>query len=253
MADEDLTDDDETVIGVVVGIEGSNLEDVDPSVTPIDTSDELLTAGFLLCDTGFASSVAVLDEVDSKVSLLLPLLLETLWLSEDESLVEVGSGDASVMPVLPDKLGDGESVTYDVEKELLTVLVAVVGVTVGMDDKTEEDDDKVLSFASLLLLSPPPGFAVASSATDDELSTEDDNDELSRALDLTDDVVYLRLVVDSENFVSVTAMVVPVDRPGVKVIVSGNLLLVVERTDSEVIDEVIPFEDDCDDMGVVLP
>ena len=107
MADEDLTDDDETVIGVVVGIEGSNLEDVDPSVTPIDTSDELLT-GFLLCDTGFASSV--LDDVDSKVSLL-PLLLETLWLSEDESLVEVGSGDASVMPVLPDKLGDGESVT----------------------------------------------------------------------------------------------------------------------------------------------
>lgn len=251
MADEDLTDDDETVIGVVVGIEGSNLEDVDPSVTPIDTSDELPT-GFLLCDTGFASSVAVLDDVDSKVSLLLPLLLETLWLSEDESLVEVGSGDASVMPVLPDKLGDGESVTYDVEKELLTVLVAVVGVTVGMDDKTEEDDDKVLSFASLLLLSPPPGFAVASSATDDELSTEDDNDELSRALDLIDDVVYLRLVVDSENLVSVTAMVVPVDLPGVKVIVSGNLLLVVERTDSEVIDEVIPFEDDCDDMDVVL-
>ena len=107
MADEDLTDDDETVIGVVVGIEASNLEDVDPSVTPIDTSDELPT-GFLLCDTGFASSV--LDDVDSKVSLL-PLLLETLWLSEDESLVEVGSGDASVMPVLPDKLGDGESVT----------------------------------------------------------------------------------------------------------------------------------------------
>ena len=244
MAYEDLTDDDETVIGVVVGIEGSNLEDVDPSVTPIDTSDELLT-GFLLCDTGFASSV--LDNVDSKVSLL-PLLLETLWLSEDESLVEVGSGDASVMPVLLDKLGDGESVAYDVEKELLTVLVAVVGVTVGMDDKAEEDDiDKVLSFASLLLLSPPAGFLVASSATDDELSTEDDNDELSRALDLIDDVVYLRLVVDSENLVSVTAMVVPVDLPGVKVIVSGNLLLVVERTD-----EVIPFEDDCDDRGVVL-
>ena len=120
-----------------------------------------------------------------------------------------------------------------------------------MDDRTEEDD-KVLSFASLLLLSPPPGFLVASSATDDELSTEDDNDELSRALDLIDDVVYLRLVVDSENLVSVTAMVVPVDLPGVKVIVSGGLLLVVERTDSEVIDEVIPFEDDCDDMGVVL-
>ena len=250
MADEDLTDDDETVIGVVVGIEGSNLEDVDPSVTPIDTSADELPTGFLLCDTGFASSV--LDDVDSKVSLL-PLLLETLWLSEDESLVEVGSGDASVMPVLLDKLGDGESVTYDVEKELLTVLVAVVGVSVGMDDKAEEDDiDKVLSFASLLLLSPPAGFLVASSATDDELSTEDDNDELSRALDLIDDVVYLRLVVDSENLVSVTAMVVPVDLPGVKVIVSGNLLLVVERTDSEVIDEVVPFEDDCDDMGVVL-
>ena len=119
-----------------------------------------------------------------------------------------------------------------------------------MDDRTEEDD-KVLSFASLLLLSPPPGFLVASSATDDELSTEDDNDELSRALDLIDDVVYLRLVVDSENLVSVTAMVVPVDLPGENVIVSGTLL-VVERTDSEVTDEVVPFEDDCDDMEVVL-
>lgn len=181
---------------------------------------------------------------------LLPLLIETLWLSDDENLVDVGSADASVVPVLPVKLGDGESVTYDVEKELLTVLVAVVGVAVGMDDNTEEDDE-LLSFLSPLPPSPPSTiFSLVEGSTDDDLSGEDDNDELS-PLDLNDDVVYLRLVVDSENLVSVTAMVVPVDLPGENVIVSGTLL-VVERTDSEVTDEVVPFEDDCDDMEVVL-
>ena len=107
----------------------------------------------------------------------------------------------------------------------------------------------LLSFS---VLSPPPStfFLEVEGATDDDLSREDDNDELS-PLDLNDDVVYLRLVVDSENLVSVTAMVVPVDLPGENVIVSGTLL-VVERTDSEVTDEVVPFEDDCDDMEVVL-
>ena len=184
---------------------------------------------------------------------LLPLLIETLWLSDDENLVDVGSADASVVPVLLDKLDDGESVTYDVEKELLTVLVAVVGVAVGMDDNTEEDDELLpfLSFSSPLPPSPPSTiFSLVEGSTDDDLSGEDDNDELS-PLDLNDDVVYLRLVVDSENLVSVTAMVVPVDLPGENVIVSGTLL-VVERTDSEVTDEVVPFEDDCDDIEVVL-
>lgn len=184
---------------------------------------------------------------------LLPLLIETLWLSDDENLVDVGSADASVVPVLLVKLGDGESVTYDVEKELLTVLVAVVGVAVGMDDNTEEDDELLpfLSFSSPLPPSPPSTiFSLVEGSTDDDLSGEDDNDELS-PLDLNDDVVYLRLVVDSENLVSVTAMVVPVDLPGENVIVSGTLL-VVERTDSEVTDEVVPFEDDCDDIEVVL-
>ena len=39
------------------------------------------------------------------------------------------------LPVL--KLADEEIVTYDVENELLTVLVAVVGVAVGMGDKAD--------------------------------------------------------------------------------------------------------------------
>jgi hypothetical protein len=108
-----------------------------------------------------------------------------------------------------------------------------------------------LSFSSPLPPSPPSTiFSLVEGSTDDDLSGEDDNDELS-PLDLNDDVVYLRLVVDSENLVSVTAMVVPVDLPGENVIVSGTLL-VVERTDSEVTDEVVPFEDDCDDIEVVL-
>ena len=107
----------------------------------------------------------------------------------------------------------------------------------------------LLSFS---VLSPPPStfFLEVEGATDDDLSREDDNDELS-PLDLNDDVVYLRLVVDSENLVSVTAMVVPVDLPGENVIVSGTLL-VVERTDSEDTEEVVPSEDDPDDMDVVL-
>ena len=67
---------------------------------------------------------------------------------------------------------------------------------------------------SFFVLSPPStSFLEVEGATDDDLSREDDNDELS-PLDLNDDVVYLRLVVDSENLVSVTAMVVPVDLPG---------------------------------------
>ena len=106
----------------------------------------------------------------------------------------------------------------------------------------------LLSFS---VLSPPSTFFLeVEGATDDDLSREDDNDELS-PLDLNDDVVYLRLVVDSENLVSVTAMVVPVDLPGENVIVSGTLL-VVERTDSEDTEEVVPSEDDPDDMDVVL-
>ena len=54
------------------------------------------------------------------------------------------------LPVL--KLADEEIVTYDVENELLTVLVSVVGVAVGMGDKTD--------YLPLLLnhLRPPSTF-----------------------------------------------------------------------------------------------
>ena len=193
-----------------------------------------------------------MDDVE-KVSLLL-LVTDELSVFEDENLVDVGSADVSVIPVVLVKLTDGESVKYDVENELLTVLVAVVGVADGMDDKTEEDE--VVDFSSPFL-SPPPStiFLVVSDDTGDDLSWEDDNDELS-TLDLNDDVVYLRLVVDSVNLVSVTAMVVPVDLPGENVIVLGIVgLLDVERTNSDVTEELTTSEDlpdDSDDMDVEL-
>jgi len=58
VAAEDPIDDEETVIGVVVGIDGSNPDDVDPSVALIDGSDELLT-GLLLPVTGLTVRVSV--------------------------------------------------------------------------------------------------------------------------------------------------------------------------------------------------
>ena len=174
------------------------------------------------------------------------LITDELSVFEDENLVDVGSPDVSAIPVVPVKLSDGESVTYDVEKELLTVLVAVVGVADGMDDKTEEDE--VPSLSPPFCPSPPSTiFLVASDGTDDDLSTEDNDVELLK-LDLNDDVVYLRLVVDSENFVSVTAMVVPVDLPGENVIVLGIVgLLDVEGTNSDVTEEETTSEDLPDD------
>ena len=110
MADEGPIEDEETVIGVVVGIDGSNPVDVDPSVTLIDGSDELLT-GLPVFDTD-STRVSVSSTVDDvEKVLLLSLLIETLWLSDEETLVEVGSANTSVMPVLLVKLGNGESVT----------------------------------------------------------------------------------------------------------------------------------------------
>ena len=54
--------------------------------------------------------------------------------------------------------------------------------------------------------------------------------------------MYLRLVVDAENLLSVTAIEVPVDLPGEKVIVSGMVgLLVVERADSRELSEELVF------------
>ena len=164
---------------------------------------------------------------------LLPLVTDELSVFDDENLVDVGSADVSVMPLFVLKLGDDEIVTYDVENELLTVLVAVVGVAVGMDDKTEEEE--LVVSLSPPFAPPPPStfFLVVDDDTDDDLSREDDNDELS-SLELNDDVVYFKLVVDAENSVSVTAIVVPVDLPGEKVIVLGIIgLIVVEAANFE--------------------
>lgn len=254
-------DDDDTVIGVVVGIDGSNCEDVVPSVALIDGSDEVLTGlTFELPDTG-STRVSVTWSVDDVDEVrVFSLATDEPVVLDGENLVDVGSADDFVILVLPAKLGDGDSVTYDVEKELLTVRVAVVGVTVGMDDKTDEVE--VLSFPSPLPPSPPSPlpsppsttFLEVDDDTGDELSKDDDKDELS-ILDLNDDVVYPRLVVDSENFVSVTAMVVPVDLPGEKVIVSGIVgRLVVERTNSEVLEELVPLDElseNCEDVELL--
>ena len=183
-----------------------------------------------------------MDDVED-VSLL-PLVTDELSVFDDENLVDVGSADVSVMPVFVLKLGDDEIVTYDVENELLTVLVAVVGVAVGMDDKTEEEE--LVVSLSPPFAPPPPStfFLVVDDDTDDDLSREDDNDELS-SLEINDDVVYFKLVVDAENFVSVTAIVVPVDLPGEKVIVFGIVgLIVVEAANSEEeTEEEVPEEE----------
>ena len=137
------------------------------------------------------------------------------------------------------KLDDDVIVAYSVEYEPLTVFVTVVGVVVGITDKT---DDAKLFFLSPSLPPSPPSttFLEVDDDTGDELSKDDDKDKLS-ILELNDDVVYPRLVVDSEIFVSVTAMVVPVDLLGEKVFVSGIVsFLVVDWTDSEVAIELIP-------------
>ena len=127
---------------------------------PIDGSVDVLK-DFEVPVTGSTVPEITVEEPaeDNLEELLLSLLLLADDVSElkEETLVEVGSADVSVKSVFLVKLADGESVTYDVEKELLTVLVAVVGVTVGMDDKTEEEDPAtfVISRSSPLPPFPP--------------------------------------------------------------------------------------------------
>ena len=188
---EDPIDDDDIVIGVVVGIDGSDGDDVDLSVSLIVGSDEVLT-GFRLPVTGSTRESVTLSVEDVEDVSLLPLVTDELSVFDDENLVDVGSADVSVMPVFVLKLGDDEIVTYDVENELLTVLVAVVGVAVGMDDKTEEEE--LVVSLSPPFAPPPPStfFLVVDDDTDDDLSREDDNDELSSL-----DVVLVLLNVGS--------------------------------------------------------
>ena len=105
-----------------------------------------------------------------------------------------------------------------------------------------EEDPVILSLSSPFPPSPPGStFLVAVVDADDDDSDEKDDDLLS-SVDLNDEVVYLRLVVEAENLLSVTAMEVPVDLPGEKVIVSGMVgLLVVERADSKELSDVLVF------------
>ena len=110
-----------------------------------------------------------------------------------------------------------------------------------MDDRTVEEDPVILSLSSPFPPSPPGStFLVAEVDADDDSDEEDD--DLLSSVDLNDEVVYLRLVVEAENLLSVTAMEVPVDLPGEKVIVSGMVgLLVVERADSKELSDVLVF------------
>ena len=105
-----------------------------------------------------------------------------------------------------------------------------------------EEDPVILSLSSPFPPSPPGStFLVAVVDADDDDSDEKDDDLLS-SVDLNDEVVYLRLVVEAENLLSVTAMEVPVDLPGEKVIVSGMVgLLVVVRADSKELSDVLVF------------
>ena len=105
-----------------------------------------------------------------------------------------------------------------------------------------EEDPVILSLSSPFPPSPPGStFLVAVVDADDDDSDEEDDDLLS-SVDLNDEVVYLRLVVEAENLLSVTAMEVPVDLPGEKVIVSGMVgLLIVERADSKELSDVLVF------------
>ena len=110
-----------------------------------------------------------------------------------------------------------------------------------MDDRTVEEDPVILSLSSPFPPSPPGStFLVAVVDADDDSDEEDD--DLLSSVDLNDEVVYLRLVVEAENLLSVTAMEVPVDLPGEKVIVSGMVcLLDVERADSKELSDVLVF------------
>ncbi|KAL5250604.1 hypothetical protein ACHWQZ_G016364 [Mnemiopsis leidyi] len=186
-------------------------EEVDKSVIPIDGSVEELKDFELPVTGSTMPELAVEDLVEDNLSLSLLLLADDSCNRDDE----IGSADVSVKSVFLVKLVDGESVTYDVEKELLKLLVTVVGITVGMDDRTDVGEVPVVLSLSCPLPPSPPGstFLVAKVDADDD-SKEAEEDLLSSA-DLKDEDVYLGLVVKAENLLSVTAMEVPVDFPDV--------------------------------------
>ncbi|KAL5250601.1 hypothetical protein ACHWQZ_G016361 [Mnemiopsis leidyi] len=166
---DETIDADENVIGVVVGIDGSNLveEEEDISVIPIDGSVEELNDIELPVTGSTMPELAVEDVIKDDA-----LSISLLFFADDSCNLddEVGSADVSVKSVFLVKLADGESVTYDVEKELLKVLVTVVGVTVGMDDRTDVGEVPVVLSLSCPLSPSPPGstFLVGGVDADDD-------------------------------------------------------------------------------------
>ncbi|KAL5250589.1 hypothetical protein ACHWQZ_G016349 [Mnemiopsis leidyi] len=142
-------------------------EEEDKSVIPIDGSVEELKDFELPVKGSTMPELAVEELEEDDLSLSLLLLSDDSCDRDDE----VGSADVSVKSVFLVKLADGESVTYDVEKELLKVLVTVVGVTVGMDDRTDVGEVPVVLSLSCPLPPSPPGstFLVAEVDADDDL------------------------------------------------------------------------------------
>jgi hypothetical protein len=135
-------------------------------VIPIDGSVEELNDIELPVTGSTMPELAVEELVEDDLSLSLLVLADDSCDRDDE----VGSADVSVKSVFLVKLADGESVTYDVEKELLKVLVTVVGVTVGMDDRTDVGEVPVVLSLSCPLPPSPPGstFLVAEVDADDD-------------------------------------------------------------------------------------
>ncbi|KAL5250592.1 hypothetical protein ACHWQZ_G016352 [Mnemiopsis leidyi] len=159
-------------------------EEEDKSVIPIDGSVEELKDIELPVKGSTMPELAVEDVVKDDLSLLLLFLAYDSCDCDDK----VGSVDVSVKSVFLVKLADGESVTYDVEKELLKVLVTVVGVTVGMDDRTDVREVPVVLSLSCPLPPSPPEVN-----NDDELTVTgvvEGIDGINDKLDVTTDELF---------------------------------------------------------------
>ncbi|KAL5250591.1 hypothetical protein ACHWQZ_G016351 [Mnemiopsis leidyi] len=159
-------------------------EEEKKSVIPIDGSVEELNGIELPVKGSTMPELAVEELVEDDLSLSLLVLADDSCDRDDE----VGSADVSVKSVFLVKLADGESVTYDVEKELLKVLVTVVGVTVGMDDRTDVGEVPVVLSLSCPLSPSPPDVN-----NDDELTVTgvvEGIDGITDKLDVTTDELF---------------------------------------------------------------
>ena len=144
---------DDTLKGVVVGIDGS-------------TSDVEVSSGILMVGSIEALLITSLDDtvsVEEDDSLVTgPIVVEAsteddfsstyeLSITEDADNVDAISSDDAVRPVLFVKLLEGDTVAYDVDNTLLdaTIFVVLIGVTVGMEDRTDEEAVDLVSFSDL--------------------------------------------------------------------------------------------------------